>query len=610
MIIHSFPQGSTEWLAHRRNHFNASDAAAMMGVSPYKTRTQLIHEIYTGMTAEVDAGTQRRFDDGHHFERLARPLAEKIIGQPLYPVVGSKGKISASFDGLTMDQSKNWEHKSLNEELRAVMTPECSGADLPLLYRVQMQQQCDVAESEKTLFSATKWEGDRLVEERHCWYTPDAELSAEIVAGWEQLEKDVAAYKPAPVEHAATPTAKLRDELPALVVNVTGQVTESNLDEFKAVVMQRIADIPAVLETDQQFVDGDVDAKWLRDVADAMRSAMVRVRSGLTSVNTVLTTLEQLEALADTKAINLEKKVKIEKQARKENIVLAAQAGFSAHVASLNNELAPLRINPPQPDFDTATKGLKTLPSIRNKVDGAMAAGKIAADGMAKDVSAKAAWFKEVAAGHDMLFADLQQLVSKPMEDFQLAVEMRVSQHKAAELAKEEAQREKIRQEERQKLEREQAEAARQAAAKVEAEKAAAAELERQAEAAKIAAAAAAIKAADPAPAQTILAQAAPETVAVAAPAAATPAAPAPNVVALRAAAPAPGASTPPTLKLGDINGYLKPHFETSGAGLQAMGFEPAAKERGALLYHASDLPLIYAAMVRHIESLQAQQAA
>ena len=127
-------QGSPEWHAHRATHFNASDAPAMMGCSKYKTRSQLLHELHTGITPEVDAGQQRRFDDGHRFEKLARPLAAQIIGEDLYPVVGTEGELSASFDGLTMDESIAFEHKSLNDELRAAMT-SMEGASLPLPYR-------------------------------------------------------------------------------------------------------------------------------------------------------------------------------------------------------------------------------------------------------------------------------------------------------------------------------------------------------------------------------------------------------------------------------------------------------------------------------------------
>ena len=104
MITHDLIQGSPEWLAYRPSHDNASDAPAMMGCSSYKTRDQLIAELATGITPEVDPATQRLYDSGHRFEKLARPLAEEIIGEDLYPCTGSVegSRLSASFDGLTM----------------------------------------------------------------------------------------------------------------------------------------------------------------------------------------------------------------------------------------------------------------------------------------------------------------------------------------------------------------------------------------------------------------------------------------------------------------------------------------------------------------------------
>ena len=49
MKTHDLIQGSPEWLAYRAQHFNASDAPAMMGCSPYKTRAQLLAEMHTGI---------------------------------------------------------------------------------------------------------------------------------------------------------------------------------------------------------------------------------------------------------------------------------------------------------------------------------------------------------------------------------------------------------------------------------------------------------------------------------------------------------------------------------------------------------------------------------
>ena len=58
MITHNLVQGTPQWHAYRAAHDNASDAPAMMGVSSYKTRDQLIAERATGIVPEVDAATR------------------------------------------------------------------------------------------------------------------------------------------------------------------------------------------------------------------------------------------------------------------------------------------------------------------------------------------------------------------------------------------------------------------------------------------------------------------------------------------------------------------------------------------------------------------------
>ena len=53
MQQHNLIQGSAEWHAFRRQHYTASDAPAMLGISPYKTRAELLREKATGITPEI-----------------------------------------------------------------------------------------------------------------------------------------------------------------------------------------------------------------------------------------------------------------------------------------------------------------------------------------------------------------------------------------------------------------------------------------------------------------------------------------------------------------------------------------------------------------------------
>ena len=104
------------------------------------------------------------------------------------------------------------------------------------------------------------------------------------------------------------------------------------------------------------------------------------------------------------------------------------------------------------PDFGAAIKGLKTLSSVQNAIDTALAAANIEANARAKNVRDKMNWYKQNAADYDYLFRDMQQIIDKPMEDFVLTVTSRIEQKRKEEAARIEAERERIRREEAEKL--------------------------------------------------------------------------------------------------------------------------------------------------------------
>lgn len=442
MITHDLIQGSPQWLEYRAKHFNASDAPAMLGCSAYKSRSQLIAELATGLTTEIDSFTRKRFSDGHLYEALARPIAESIIGEDLYPVVGSEGKYSASFDGLTLAENIGFEHKTLNDELRGIMAGSCSGADLPKMYRVQMEQQCMVSGAGRILFMASKWQGEELVEEFHCWYEPDAALRAEIIAGWEQLEADVAAYVPAePVQKLV---AASFETLPAISVQIKGEVTASNMDAFKDRLAAYIASVKTDLVTDQDFVDADAAAKNCATIEKRLAATKEQVLGQVADIDAVVRALDDADKQVSQLRIMLEKEIKAKKELLKAGILTKAQQALKDHAAALEKEIAPLTLVYQSRDFAGAMKGLRTIATLQNAADTELAAGKIMLDQLAAAIRARQAWFKEVAAQYLALFPDLQTIIQKADDDFKLVVNTRIDKQKADDEAKLEAERQRI----------------------------------------------------------------------------------------------------------------------------------------------------------------------
>lgn len=602
METHDLRQGTPEWHNYRASHDNASDAPAMMGCSTYKTRDQLIAELATGVVPEVDPATQRRFDSGHRFEALARPMAEAIIGEDLYPVTGSKGRLSASFDGLTMLENVAWEHKRLNARLRAAMVEVCTGADLPMEYQIQMEQQCAVSACERVLFMASDWDAEgNLIDARHCWYTPNLDLRARIFAGWEQLHKDVAAYV-APDAAPAKIVAEAVTALPAVFAQVTGSIAlKDNLPEYEVAlrdfIEHRLITKP---ESDQDFANLDLQIKALKGAEAALDASEEQALSQAEMLSAFKRQKDMLHKLTRDTRLAAEKLLTAEKERIKLEQVQRGQREFAAHIGSLNARLGKPYMPTVPSDFAGAIKGKRTVDSLRSAVNDELARAKLAANEIADRIQVNLTTLRELASEHAFLFADTATIVLKAPDDLTTLAKARIADHQAKEAARLEAERERIQQEEKERADREAREkliaderaaqeAIAQAAQQNQIAQPVAADLsglvtERRAEAVAEIDARQAINTAQ------------------------RSAAAAPAVAPVRAAPASVAPTTPPSLKLGAIADRLG--FSLSADFLRSLGFEPAAKVGAHGVYHEAQFPEMLAALVRHIEGVQAKAAA
>lgn len=423
-IIHNLVQGSDEWAQFRLTRFGASEAAAMLGISTKVKRNELLHMKHTGTPQEFSDWVQTNIlDYGHEVESLARPIIEEIIGQDLYPVTRSLGMLSASCDGLTLDDETAFEHKQWNEALAASVRSKV----LPDEYQPQCQQIMLVHGAKRVIFTVSDGTRENM---EYMEVQPDQGWQERIVAGWSQFEKDLADY--VPVDIPEKPKAEAIMALPVLAVQVRGEVITSNLPAFRAAADKYIASIKTDLQTDDDFANAAATVTFCERAEKEIEIAMDAAIAQMASVDELMRTGNHVREQLRTKRLALDKLVETRKKQIKEKAVAERRQKYVDHVASLNAELGDVAIMVQAPDFVGAIKGLKSIASLYDKLDTALANGKIAADAAAKDLRAKLDWYKSHAE-HAFLFRDLQTLIQKPADDFQLAVMTRIAEHKRQE---------------------------------------------------------------------------------------------------------------------------------------------------------------------------------
>jgi putative phage-type endonuclease len=444
MKIHNVAQGSAEWHALRSQHFTASEAPAMMGASKYQTRTDLLTLKKTGIAPEVTPSQQYIFDKGHATEAMARPLVEVMIGEELYPVVGTEGNLLASMDGATMLGETLFEHKLWNESLAAQVRAE----DLGPHYYWQLEQQLLVSGAERVIFVCSNGTAENFVSME---YRPVPGRAAQLVEGWKQFEADLAGHEVA--DAPSIVVGKAPDELPALRIELTGMVTASNLKVFEESALAVIDSVKTTLTTDQDFADAKKAVKWCGDVEDAVTAAKKQALSQTQTIDELFCSLDRISKHARETRLKVDKLVKAQELLVKTNIKQKAEKALTDHVSAINKTLGKVTLPAVAADFAGVMKNKRTIASLQDAVDTELARAKIDASQMADGIRLNLESLRTLAADHAFLFVDAQQLVMKANDDLVALIKVRIADHLKAEEQKAEAQREQIRKEELQKIE-------------------------------------------------------------------------------------------------------------------------------------------------------------
>lgn len=416
-------------------------------------------------------------------------------------------------------------------------------------YYWQLEQQLLVSGAERVLFVCSDGTRDKYVS---MYYSPVPGRREELIAGWAQFEQDLGEFVPQETKVEAIGAAP--DQLPALRIDVTGMVTASNLDVFKSHALTVISNISTELKTDQDFADADATVKWCGEVEDKLKAAKEHALSQTESIDVLFKAIDDITAETRRKRLELEKLVKARKEMIRSDIVMDAAKALQDHIDQINGTLGG-RIRMPRvaSDFAGAIKGKKSVSSLQEAADSELARAKIEASRIADGIRVNQASLNELGADHKLLFHDFQELALKANDDLVALIKVRINEHE-----QQQAELKRLEDEKAQQLKAQQQQVV------------------------------------EPVIEQPVKATEQP------APVTATP-------IKTAAAVQQP-VDDGRHFKLGDLSDRLG--FVVSASFMGSLGFEPAARERGATLYRECDFSRICTALVNHIQAVQAQLAA
>jgi putative phage-type endonuclease len=213
-------QGSPEWLEWRKKGFGSSDAAVLLGLSPWRTFAQLLAEKRGLFTPTFNEFQLKAMERGKRLEPVVRAMTEaysgllfpadnEVLVHPIHPFM------RASLDGANREQGQLIEIKCGNRKDHVASI----GGKVPDKYMPQIQWQLMVSGLKDAVY--VSWSGpdeaiedftgapeaDKkniasfLVYETNLTFTPieadpimQAELEARAIWAWELLNDPTKAY--------------------------------------------------------------------------------------------------------------------------------------------------------------------------------------------------------------------------------------------------------------------------------------------------------------------------------------------------------------------------------------------------------------------------------
>ena len=188
-------QGSPEWHAYRQSRRNASESAAVLGLSPWMTPYQL----WLVKTGRTETRVTQAMQRGTDLEPLARAAYEDQTGLVMQPLVLEAGGYSASLDGMTLEGDLVLEIKCPLRGTRSDLWQDVQSGQVPAYYGIQVQHQLMVSGADL----AHLWVFDGSKGILHA-IERDADAMERIQAGWDAFEQYLTADTPPPLSVADT----------------------------------------------------------------------------------------------------------------------------------------------------------------------------------------------------------------------------------------------------------------------------------------------------------------------------------------------------------------------------------------------------------------------
>ena len=179
-------QGSTEWHELRRTKIGASNSPALLGISPYKTSSDIYREMVLGESGYVNKamkhGTDTESEARDFFNNIKSSLYDDSIFTPAVVVSDEYDIMMASLDGINESRTAIVEIKCPGQSVYL----DCTKSKVPVHWEYQIQHQLCVTGLDLAILFVYRNPEENI----YIVYGRDEGKIAEIVSACDKFEKE------------------------------------------------------------------------------------------------------------------------------------------------------------------------------------------------------------------------------------------------------------------------------------------------------------------------------------------------------------------------------------------------------------------------------------
>jgi len=154
-----------------------------------------------------------------------------------------------------------------------------------------------------------------------------------------------------------------------LIIKLTGEVTDTNFDEWKSELLARLKSVNTELSSDDDFANAETDVKTIKAGEKALKDAKTSALEQANEIQKLFAAIDEVSEEARDARLALERQIKKRKTEIKEEIVDSGVTAIKEYLEQQSTALQSLRNSwADKSAFEDAIKGKRTTDSMQKAV--------------------------------------------------------------------------------------------------------------------------------------------------------------------------------------------------------------------------------------------------